>query len=151
MRRKQSEQGCIYFPAVPAQATEFERGETFERIIEDKANLLLRKVPARRREAAKTRRKGPFHGFRVSRRDVKSCYAESKRHFPRRKKRREKSRSLIVLVREGPTSLCPRTYLRSRPHFGGKLSGRFRARNHWQAALCRFSTISRPVCRIPAF
>jgi hypothetical protein len=47
IKRKQSEQWYINFPAAVAQAMEFERGETVEWIIEDKANLVLRraKVP----------------------------------------------------------------------------------------------------------
>jgi len=48
IKRKQSEQWYINFPAVLAQAMEFERGETVEWTIEDKNSLLLRrlKVPA---------------------------------------------------------------------------------------------------------
>lgn len=48
IRRQQSEQWYINFPAALAQAMEFERGETVEWTIEDKAHLLLRrlKVPA---------------------------------------------------------------------------------------------------------
>jgi hypothetical protein len=48
IKRKQSEQWYINFPAAVAQAMEFERGETVEWIIEDKASLVLRrlKVPA---------------------------------------------------------------------------------------------------------
>jgi hypothetical protein len=47
IKRKQSEQWYINFPAAVAQAMEFERGETVEWIIEDKASLVLRrqKVP----------------------------------------------------------------------------------------------------------
>ena len=47
IKRKQSEQWYINFPAAVAQAMEFERGETVEWIIEDKANLVLHrpKVP----------------------------------------------------------------------------------------------------------
>lgn len=41
--RKASEQWYINFPAALAQAMEFERGEVVEWIIEDKANLLLRR------------------------------------------------------------------------------------------------------------
>jgi len=48
IKRKESEQWYINFPAAVAQAMEFERGETVEWTIEDKANLLLHrlKVPA---------------------------------------------------------------------------------------------------------
>lgn len=47
IKRKESEQWYINFPAAVAQAMEFERGETVEWIIEDKASLVLRrqKVP----------------------------------------------------------------------------------------------------------
>lgn len=48
IKRKQSEQWYINFPSAVAQAMEFERGETVEWIIEDKAQLVLRRtqVPA---------------------------------------------------------------------------------------------------------
>ena len=46
IKRKQSEQWYINFPAAVAQAMEFERGETVEWIIEDKANLVLRRLKA---------------------------------------------------------------------------------------------------------
>jgi len=48
IKRKQSEQWYINFPAAVAQAMEFERGETVEWIVEDKESLVLRrqKVPA---------------------------------------------------------------------------------------------------------
>lgn len=47
IKRKQSEQWYINFPAAVAQAMEFVRGETVEWIIEDKESLVLRrqKVP----------------------------------------------------------------------------------------------------------
>jgi antitoxin component of MazEF toxin-antitoxin module len=47
IKRKQSEQWYINFPAAVAQAMEFERGETVEWIVEDKGSLVLRrqKVP----------------------------------------------------------------------------------------------------------
>jgi hypothetical protein len=41
IKRKDSEQWYINFPAAIAQAMEFERGETVEWIIEDKGNLIL--------------------------------------------------------------------------------------------------------------
>jgi len=43
IKRKQSEQWYINFPAAVAQAMEFERGETVEWIIEDKESLVLRR------------------------------------------------------------------------------------------------------------
>ena len=48
IQRKKSQQWYINFPSAVAQAMEFERGETVEWIIEDKANLVLhrRQVPA---------------------------------------------------------------------------------------------------------
>lgn len=47
IKRKQSEQWYINFPAAVAQAMEFERGEMVEWIVEDKGSLVLRrqKVP----------------------------------------------------------------------------------------------------------
>jgi hypothetical protein len=44
IKRKQSEQWYINFPAALAQAMEFERGETVEWIIEDKSSLFLRRL-----------------------------------------------------------------------------------------------------------
>ncbi len=44
IKRKQSEQWYINFPAAVAQAMQFERGETVEWIIEDKANLVLHRL-----------------------------------------------------------------------------------------------------------
>jgi len=43
IKRKESEQWYINFPAPIAQAMEFERGEIVEWIIEDKSQLLLRR------------------------------------------------------------------------------------------------------------
>jgi antitoxin component of MazEF toxin-antitoxin module len=43
IKRKQSEQWYINFPAAVAQAMEFERGETVEWIVEDKKSLVLRR------------------------------------------------------------------------------------------------------------
>jgi hypothetical protein len=43
IKRKQSEQWYINFPAAVAQAMEFERGEIVEWIIEDKESLVLRR------------------------------------------------------------------------------------------------------------
>ncbi len=47
IKRKQSEQWYINFPAAIAQAMEFERGEVVEWFIEDKGTLALKrqKVP----------------------------------------------------------------------------------------------------------
>ncbi len=48
IKRKQSEQWYINFPAAVAQAMEFERGEIVEWSIKDRSNLLLHRlnVPA---------------------------------------------------------------------------------------------------------
>jgi len=43
IKRKASEQWYINFPAALAQAMEFERGEVVEWVVEDRANLLLRR------------------------------------------------------------------------------------------------------------
>lgn len=43
IKRKQSEQWYVNFPAQIAQAMEFERGETVEWVIEDKSQLVLRR------------------------------------------------------------------------------------------------------------
>jgi len=43
IKRKDSEQWYINFPSAIAQAMEFERGEVVEWIIEDKAQLVLRR------------------------------------------------------------------------------------------------------------
>lgn len=43
IKRKESEQWYVNFPAQIAQAMEFERGETVEWIIEDKSQLVLRR------------------------------------------------------------------------------------------------------------
>ena len=43
IKRKKSEQWYVNFPAAIAQAMEFEKGETVEWIIEDKAQLVLRR------------------------------------------------------------------------------------------------------------
>lgn len=43
IKRKQSEQWYINFPAQIAQAMEFERGETVEWIVEDKGLLVLKR------------------------------------------------------------------------------------------------------------
>ena len=46
IRRKNSEQWYINFPSAIAQAMEFERGEVVEWIIEDKEQLVLRRLNA---------------------------------------------------------------------------------------------------------
>ncbi len=47
IRRKASEQWYINFPAALAQAMEFDKGEVWEWIIEDKNQLVLRRqIPA---------------------------------------------------------------------------------------------------------
>ena len=43
IKRKESEQWYINFPSAVAQAMEFERGEVVEWIIEDRAQLVLRR------------------------------------------------------------------------------------------------------------
>ncbi len=55
IKRKESEQWYINFPAAVAQAMEFERGETVEWTIEDKANLLLHRLKAPASTAEKKR------------------------------------------------------------------------------------------------
>jgi hypothetical protein len=54
IQRKESEQWYINFPSAVAQAMEFERGEIVEWIIENKAQLLLRR---RHPPAAKSKKK----------------------------------------------------------------------------------------------
>lgn len=44
INRKKSQQWFINFPSAVAQAMEFERGETVEWIIEDKGQLVLRRM-----------------------------------------------------------------------------------------------------------
>jgi bifunctional DNA-binding transcriptional regulator/antitoxin component of YhaV-PrlF toxin-antitoxin module len=43
IKRKESEQWYVNFPAQVAQAMEFERGEVVEWIVEDKGQLVLRR------------------------------------------------------------------------------------------------------------
>lgn len=43
IKRKKSKQWYVNFPSVIAQAMEFERGEKFQWIIEDKDSLVLRR------------------------------------------------------------------------------------------------------------
>jgi len=44
IKRKASEQWYINFPAAVAQAMQFERGEIVEWIIEDKSQLVVRRI-----------------------------------------------------------------------------------------------------------
>jgi len=44
IKRKKSEQWYINFPSAIAQAMEFQKGEVVEWIIEDKAQLVLRRI-----------------------------------------------------------------------------------------------------------
>jgi len=44
IKRKESEQWYINFPAAIAQAMEFEKGELVEWLIEDRAQLVLRRL-----------------------------------------------------------------------------------------------------------
>jgi hypothetical protein len=44
IKRQASEQWYINFPSAVAQAMEFERGETVEWVIEDKSQLVLRRL-----------------------------------------------------------------------------------------------------------
>ncbi len=46
IQRKDSQQWYINFPSAVAQAMEFTKGELVEWIIEDKANLILRRTSA---------------------------------------------------------------------------------------------------------
>lgn len=46
IRRKKSEQWYINFPSAIAQAMDFERGEVVEWIIEDKEQMVLRRLNA---------------------------------------------------------------------------------------------------------
>lgn len=46
IRRKDSEQWYINFPAAIAQAMEFAKGETVEWVIQDRGRLLLNRVQA---------------------------------------------------------------------------------------------------------
>ena len=57
IRRQASEQWYINFPSAIAQAMEFSKGELVEWIIEDKANLILRRLrtPASSRRLKKTK------------------------------------------------------------------------------------------------
>jgi hypothetical protein len=56
--RKQSEQWYINFPSAVAQAMEFERGETVEWIIEDRAHLVLKRLAPPASARKKKRQQG---------------------------------------------------------------------------------------------
>jgi len=46
IKRKESQQWYVNFPAAIAQAIEFQRGEVVEWFVEDKANLVLHRTNA---------------------------------------------------------------------------------------------------------
>jgi hypothetical protein len=56
IRRKDSEQWYINFPAAIAQAMEFTKGETVEWVIQDRGRLLLNRVQAATEAAGKKKR-----------------------------------------------------------------------------------------------
>ena len=56
IRRKDSEQWYINFPAAIAQAMEFTKGETVEWIIQDRRRLLLNRMEAATEAAGKKKR-----------------------------------------------------------------------------------------------
>jgi len=56
IRRKDSEQWYINFPAAIAQAMEFTKGETVEWVIQDRSRLLLNRVQAASEAAGKKKR-----------------------------------------------------------------------------------------------
>jgi len=56
IRRKDSEQWYINFPAAIAQAMEFAKGETVEWVIQDRGRLLLNRVQAAGEAAGKKKR-----------------------------------------------------------------------------------------------
>lgn len=56
IRRKDSEQWYINFPAAIAQAMEFTKGETVEWVIQDRGRLLLNRLPAASQGAGKKKR-----------------------------------------------------------------------------------------------
>jgi antitoxin component of MazEF toxin-antitoxin module len=56
IRRKDSEQWYINFPAAIAQAMEFTKGETVEWVIQDRGRLLLNRVQAASEAAGKKKR-----------------------------------------------------------------------------------------------
>jgi hypothetical protein len=56
IRRQDSEQWYINFPAAIAQAMEFTKGETVEWVIQDRGRLLLNRVEAAAQAAGKKKR-----------------------------------------------------------------------------------------------
>jgi hypothetical protein len=56
IQRKASEQWYVNFPAVLAQAMEFEKGETIEWIVKDRYTLTLQRKEARGKHARKKKR-----------------------------------------------------------------------------------------------
>jgi hypothetical protein len=56
IRRRDSEQWYINFPAAIAQAMEFTKGETVEWVIQDRGRLLLNRVEAAAQAAGKKKR-----------------------------------------------------------------------------------------------
>ena len=56
IRRKDSEQWYINFPAAIAQAMEFTKGETVEWVIQDRGRLLLNRTQAATEAAGKKKR-----------------------------------------------------------------------------------------------
>jgi hypothetical protein len=56
IRRKDSEQWYINFPAAIAQAMEFTKGETVEWVIQDRGRLLLNRPEAATQAAGKKKR-----------------------------------------------------------------------------------------------
>jgi hypothetical protein len=56
IKRKASEQWYVNFPAVLAQAMEFEKGETVEWVIKDRYALTLQRKEARDKHARKKKR-----------------------------------------------------------------------------------------------
>jgi hypothetical protein len=58
IKRKKSEQWYINFPSAVAQAMDFERGETVEWFVEDRATLILRRPSAPPLPAGKAKKGG---------------------------------------------------------------------------------------------
>jgi hypothetical protein len=58
IRRKKSEQWYINFPSAVAQAMDFERGETVEWFVEDRATLILKRPSAPPLEVGKAKKGG---------------------------------------------------------------------------------------------
>jgi hypothetical protein len=58
IRRKKSEQWYINFPSAVAQAMDFERGETVEWFVEDRATLVLKRPSAPPLETGKAKKGG---------------------------------------------------------------------------------------------